>query len=405
LREFGILTWTHRTQGENNQADLPPHFTARWASRCASRGNHYYQWALAESYDENVMHGSTQLLLGMLAFGLLHDQTINWNASQGLRKLFVQLQGMALPGLQGMAMADAHNPEFAAELQASMVQSAEALRKDVAIDDNGDISSLDDGGPCSFTSQTKVETSHGEQAIGTLKIGQKVLAYNPKTRKMEYEPILHIWIHNDNDLVDLTITTTTYGHHGLTTKTSEVIHTNKKHPFFTEEQGFVPVGQLKLGMHVLRADGQYGVITGWKIVPGVQTMYNLEVAQDHTFTASLGEWVVHNSCVSGESEPIYSANGDPNLRASRRAAFDDMKNNGIEVNGDSFQLSDHAYNSLFKSGRKDIMPADISAALQTDPQPADPGSVEYVNPTTGTSVFVNPDTNLIVGIWPASFLR
>jgi RHS repeat-associated protein len=57
--------------------------------------NNYYQWALAESYDENTMHGSMQLLLGMEAFGLLHDQTINWNASQGLRTLFVRLQEMA----------------------------------------------------------------------------------------------------------------------------------------------------------------------------------------------------------------------------------------------------------------------------------------------------------------------
>jgi hypothetical protein len=40
-------------------------------------------------------------------------------------------------------------------------------------------------GYCSFTPQTKVETKHGEQAIGSVKIGEKVLAYNPKTKKME----------------------------------------------------------------------------------------------------------------------------------------------------------------------------------------------------------------------------
>jgi len=56
----------------------------------------------------------------------------------------------------------------------------------------------------------------------------------------------------------------------MTVPTSETIHTNKKHPFFTEEQGFVPVGQLKLGMHVLHADGRYGVITGYKVVPGAR---------------------------------------------------------------------------------------------------------------------------------------
>jgi hypothetical protein len=51
-----------------------------------------------------------------------------------------------------------------------------------------------------------------------------------------------------------------------------------------------------LGMHLLRANGRFGVVTGWKMVPGTQTMYNLEVAQDHTFTVGDGQWVVHNEC-------------------------------------------------------------------------------------------------------------
>jgi Pretoxin HINT domain len=142
---------------------------------------------------------------------------------------------------------------------------------------------------------TLVATAKGEQAIGTLQVGQKVWAYNPKTHKMEQEPILHVWINHDNDLVDLTLTTTTAAHHAkAATKTSEVIHTNKKHPFLTKEKGFLPVGQITLGMHVLRADGTYGVVTGWKVVPGAEMMYDLEVAQDHTFTVGIQQWVVHN---------------------------------------------------------------------------------------------------------------
>ena len=151
------------------------------------------------------------------------------------------------------------------------------------------------GAPCSFTSDTPVKTQQGEKAIGKLHVGDKVLAYNPKTHKMEQEPILHVWINHDNDLVDLTITTTK-GPGGKVTKTSEVIHTNKKHPFFTLEHGFLPVGQITLGMHILRADGRVGVVTGWKVVPGSEVMYNLEVAQDHTFTVGDGQWVVHNRC-------------------------------------------------------------------------------------------------------------
>jgi hypothetical protein len=118
---------------------------------------------------------------------------------------------------------------------------------------------------------------------------------------MEQEPILHVWINHDHDLVDLTLTTITKGPDGKVTKTSEVVHTNQKHPFFTMEHGFLPVGQIKLGMHLLRADGRIGVVTGWKVVPGTKTMYNLEVAQDHTFTVGAGQWVVHNAnCSPGD---------------------------------------------------------------------------------------------------------
>jgi hypothetical protein len=139
-------------------------------------------------------------------------------------------------------------------------------------------------------------------------VGKQVLAYNPKTGKMEDEPILHVWINHDHDLVDLTMTTTIKGQHDKpATRTSEVIHTNQKHPFLTMERGFLPVGQITLGMHILRADGRVGVVTGWKMVPGASVMYNLEVAQDHTYTVGDGQWVVHN-CASGPTISQNAAN-------------------------------------------------------------------------------------------------
>jgi len=156
-----------------------------------------------------------------------------------------------------------------------------------------------EGTTCSFTPQTVVATQHGKQAIGKVQVGERVLAYNPKTGKMELEPILHVWIHADNDLIDLTLPTTIQGSHGKGLRTSEVVHTNQKHPFFTWSTAFLPVGQIKLGMHILRADGRVGVVTGWKVVPGTEVMYNLEVAQDHTFVVGAGQWVVHNHCGPG----------------------------------------------------------------------------------------------------------
>jgi Pretoxin HINT domain len=162
-------------------------------------------------------------------------------------------------------------------------------------------------GTLSFAPKTKVATSRGEKAIGSLHQGDHVWAYNPKTHRMELEPVVHVWINRDYDLVDVTISSTASAQHGKSAqKTSEVIHTNQKHPFLTVEKGFVPVSQLHVGMHVVKADGGAGTITMLKAVPGAMTMYNLEVAQDHTFTVGKGEWIVHNCGVG----PVGS-NEDP----------------------------------------------------------------------------------------------
>ena len=151
---------------------------------------------------------------------------------------------------------------------------------------------------CSFVSQTPVKTDHGEKAIGKIRPGEKVWSYNPKTKKMELQPVLHVWIHTDHDLVDLTIT----GKDKTGKAKSKVIHTNEEHPFLTVEQGFTPVAKLKVGMHIRRSNGGVGIITAWKAISGSHQMYNLEVQQDHTFTVGNEQWVVHNECDPTEDD-------------------------------------------------------------------------------------------------------
>ena len=48
---------------------------------------------------------------------------------------------------------------------------------------------------------------------------------------------------------------------------------------------------------------------------------------------------------------------------------------------------------------------EVEDALITVPVPGELGNVIYTNPATGTSVFVNPTTNLITGVWPGGFVR
>jgi hypothetical protein len=179
----------------------------------------------------------------------------------------------------------------------TFVEIGEEIRiGEAAIKEGGHALAMECGG-LSFKEQTLVATDHGEQAIETLHPGEQVWAYNQQTQQMELEPILHVWVNHDDDLVDLDLTSTTSAPPGKDVKQKaihEVIHTNQKHPFLTVEKGFLLVGQITLGMHVRRADGSVGTVTGWKMVPGIMTMYNLEVAQDHTFTVGDGQWVVHN---------------------------------------------------------------------------------------------------------------
>ena len=172
-------------------------------------------------------------------------------------------------------------------------------------------------GSCSFTPDTQVKTDHGKRSIGKLQVGNEVLAYNPKTQKMELQPILHVWVHSDNDLIDITVVVVNHGsYHKAQVRKRELLHTTSEHPFLTTERGFLSAGQLVIGMHILRADGSTGIITGWKMVPGTKVMYNLEVAHDHTFTVGAGQWVVHNSC-------DFASLADELAKSLPKAAFKD----------------------------------------------------------------------------------
>lgn len=152
------------------------------------------------------------------------------------------------------------------------------------------------GGGCSFSANTMVWTPDGEVPIGQLQIDDQVLAYNPLMHVLEAQPILHVWEHEDADLVDVSIMPTMQSS-VLFAGTPEVIHTTSKHPFLTVEEGFIPVSQLRIGMHVMQANGSVGIVTAIRPVSEGVIMYNLEVAQDHTFIVGDDQWIVHNTCL------------------------------------------------------------------------------------------------------------
>jgi hypothetical protein len=73
------------------------------------------------------------------------------------------------------------------------------------------------------------------------------------------------------------------------------VDTTPEHAFFTAEKGWVPAKDLQVGMHVLRLDGTAGVVQSVLVVEQPERMYNLSVAEAHTFFVGEGEWLVHNA--------------------------------------------------------------------------------------------------------------
>ena len=47
-------------------------------------------------------------------------------------------------------------------------------------------------------------------------------------------------------------------------------------------------------MHPVEGNGQFAIIEDWLVIAASQTMCNLTVQQDHTYTVGDGQFVVHN---------------------------------------------------------------------------------------------------------------
>jgi hypothetical protein len=107
--------------------------------------------------------------------------------------------------------------------------------------------------------------------------------------------------------------------------------------------GFLPVAQLKIGMHLLQADGRYGIITNFHLVPGVAAMYNLEVAQDHTYTVGAGQWVVHNCARSNTS------GNNPSAQRGNQFHYDLQKGGPAQLQA-TYPQTDFDFAPRFQAG-------------------------------------------------------
>jgi len=80
-----------------------------------------------------------------------------------------------------------------------------------------------------------VGVATGARPIGSLKVGDTVLAYNATTGQTDTEPIQHVWLNHDHDLVDVGLRETNAPPAATSTTTTTAINSTKS-PLSTESR-------------------------------------------------------------------------------------------------------------------------------------------------------------------------
>jgi hypothetical protein len=191
-------------------------------------------------------------------------------------------------------------------------------------DETTDAAKTLDNLPCanSFSGGTLVMTASGAKPIAELVEGEIVLAYNEETGEVGAYPITDTISHVDATIVLLTID-------------GETLETTPDHPFYVMDTApwlmvgeiaghWVEVDELQIGDEIRKADGSTGVVRAIKIVLQPQRMYNLTVAEAHTFFVGHGQWLAHNCRVNFQPLGGFSR---------------DVLTKGFHVNSDVGELS------------------------------------------------------------------
>lgn len=141
--------------------------------------------------------------------------------------------------------------------------------------------------PCGcFDDDTPITTPAGLQRIVDLKVGDLVLAKDEKTGALAFKPITQHFVIPNREIYKLTLRSS----EGV----QSVLEVSDDHPFWVIGQGWVKSIDLVMGSQLLSDRQQVVTVTGLSKTLRVETTYNLEVADYHTFFAGKQPVWVHN---------------------------------------------------------------------------------------------------------------
>jgi hypothetical protein len=171
--------------------------------------------------------------------------------------------------------------------------------------------------PCknSFSADTRVLMADGTtKPISAIQRRDRVLAGDPGYGSSKAAEVTKVHRNVDSELANVRVR----GAHRVVT----TLHTTEHHPFWVDDRrAWLDAGRLTPGDHLLTANGRQVVVDGVRRFTGSREMYNLTVADLHTFYVLAGNApvLVHNGCI-----PMSSKIGEDSLltRAAEEAAND-----------------------------------------------------------------------------------
>jgi hypothetical protein len=147
-----------------------------------------------------------------------------------------------------------------------------------------------------FAAGTPVRTIEGHRPIEQLKVGDQVLAQDPKTGKLGFEPILAIHHNPPDRTVNV----------GL--EDGDTLVASRFHRFWLSGRGWVMARDLKVGDVVRTLGGQSAVR---KIEQGPsQPVFNLDVAGARTFFVGDHDALVHDNTMPVQPASFFDERAD-----------------------------------------------------------------------------------------------
>lgn len=142
-----------------------------------------------------------------------------------------------------------------------------------------------------FGAGTLVATADGPRAIETLEVGDLVWAEDERTGELALRRIARTFVTQDSGVVEVSVSDVAEG-------AIESIEATPGHPFWTL-RGWVGARDLRPGDRLLTRAQDWRKVAGVRLLDGTQTVYNLEVEDDHTYFVGDVGYLVHNDSVSG----------------------------------------------------------------------------------------------------------